>query len=88
MNSRTSRRFWEYYHGLPIDVQRAARKAYRLFRDNPAHPGLRFERLACDRRLWAVRVTRDYRAVGLREGNTIAWAWIGNHEEFDRLFPR
>ena len=68
LNSRTHPRFWDRYRKLPAHVQEEARKVYRLFRQNPAHPSLRFERLVYDSRLWSVRVTSSYRAVGLREG--------------------
>jgi hypothetical protein len=71
-----------------MDVQQEARKAYRLFTQNPAHPSLRFERLVSDQRLWSVRVTSSFRAVGIREGEEIIWFWIGSHNEFDRTFPR
>jgi len=40
MNSFTSRRFREMYEALPAEVQLRARRAYQLFRRNPAHPGL------------------------------------------------
>jgi hypothetical protein len=36
--------------------------------------------------LWSVRVTLDIRAVGYREGDIIEWAWIGAHNEFDKVF--
>lgn len=76
------------YHQLPADVRRAARKAYRQFQLNPQHPGLHFHRLFNDPSYWSVRVSRDYRAVGILEGDTIMWIWIGDHEAFDRTFPR
>jgi hypothetical protein len=28
----------------------------------------------------------QYRAVGMRTGDTVEWIWIGNHNEFDNLF--
>jgi len=31
-----------------------------------------------------VRVGNHYRAIGLSEGNVIAWFWIGTHEEYNR----
>ena len=40
MNSHTTRRFRELLDALPAHVQRQAREAYRIFRQNPAHPGL------------------------------------------------
>jgi hypothetical protein len=30
-----------------------------------------------------VRINEQYRAVGERDGDTIEWAWIGSHNEFD-----
>jgi hypothetical protein len=87
MNSQTVAGFWRLYRLLPKAVRQQARKAYRRFQDNPAHPGLHFHRLASYPELWSVRVTRDYRAVGLVEGDTITWFWIGNHKAFDGEFP-
>jgi hypothetical protein len=37
-------------------------------------------------RVWSVRINEQYRAVGERDGDTISWAWIGTHNEFDNLF--
>ncbi len=43
MNSRTTRNFRELFASLPARIQRQARQSYRLFRENPQHPGLRFK---------------------------------------------
>lgn len=88
MTSRTTPEFWRLYGELPDEIQRAARKAFAVFLSNPAHPGLRLERLKSDRRAWAVRITRDYRAVALRIGDDWIWLWIGTHQDFDRRFPK
>lgn len=64
----------------------AARRAFRLFVENPAHPSLRFKKLAGHDTYWSVRVTLSVRAVGHRDGDTIVWVWIGTHAEFDHLF--
>jgi hypothetical protein len=37
------------------------------------------------RELWAVRVTKNYRALGFDEGDGILWFWIGNHQEYDQI---
>lgn len=86
MNSFTTTRFWELYRELPFQIRVVARQAYRQFAANPAHPSLHFERLRSDSRQWSVRVTRDFRAVGIVDGDTIIWHWIGSHEDFDRKF--
>ena len=88
MISRGTLTFWAAYHALPADIKRAAKAAYQKFRENPAHPSLRLERLKHDPRAWSVRVTRDYRAVARRyEADTWVWFWIGSHQDFDREFP-
>ena len=35
--------------------------------------------------LYSVRITDSYRAVGLLEGDTILWAFIGTHDEYERF---
>jgi hypothetical protein len=75
------------YAGLPSDIKMAARKAFRSFRENQAHPSLHVERLRSDARAWSVRVTLNYRAVAFRSGENWVWVWIGSHRDFDRAFP-
>ena len=85
MTSRATPRFWAAYRELPAEVQDAAQKAYRLFRENPKHPGLQFKKVHDREPIYSVRVTRAYRAVGLLENDEVSWFWIGNHAEYDRL---
>jgi hypothetical protein len=70
---------------MPPDVRNAAQKAYRLFRENPKHPGLQFKKVHDREPVYSVRVTVAYRAVGLLENEGITWFWIGSHAEYDRL---
>ena len=85
MTSRATPRFWAAYRELPAEVQDAAQKAYRLFRENPKHPGLQFKKVHDREPVYAVRVTVAYRAVGLLENDEVTWFWIGNHAAYDRL---
>ena len=87
MTSLTSPNFWRLYRQLTQEVREAGRKAYRHFRVDPAHRSLHFHRLKTNDELWSVRVTKNHRAVGLVDRNTITWFWIGNHQDFDRAFP-
>jgi hypothetical protein len=45
MQSRATRQFWRLFSDLPDDIQRDAKRAYRLFQANPTHPGLQFKKL-------------------------------------------
>ena len=87
MKSNTVPDFWSLYRQLPPAIRQAAQSAYSRFAGDPLHPSLHFHRLTSDPRLWSVRVSRNYRAVGRLQADTITWFWIGDHDDFDRAFP-
>jgi len=37
------------------------------------------------RPVYSVRISHDYRAVGILQDAGIVWFWIGNHQDYDRL---
>lgn len=82
MNSRTTLSFWKAFYTLPPKIQQRAKKAYQLWRENPNLPGLRFKRVG---NKVSVRVGRHYRALGILQGNTVYWYWIGKHDNYDRI---
>ena len=83
MTGKADRRFWKYFEDLPASVQKLARENSALWKRDPCHPSLRFEeRRNC---VCVVRIGERYRALGLREGDVIAWFWIGTHEEYNRF---
>jgi hypothetical protein len=88
MSSRTTRRFRELFASLPAHVQRQARESYRLFRNNPLHPGLHFKQVFPDPPIYSVRGGIGYRAVGVRDGDTMVWYWIGSHAAYDHLLAQ
>ena len=61
---------------LPAEVQRQARRAYRIFRQNPNQPSLRFKPIHSTRPIYSVRVSPGYRAVGTLQSDEIVWYWI------------
>lgn len=85
IQSRTTRRFREAYAELPDEVRRQARQAYLLFQKDPHHPSLRFKKVDEESNTYSVRVSLGYRALGVMEGSTIVWSWIGTHADYDRL---
>lgn len=88
MKSRTTRQFRDGLAELPLDIQERARKAYALFQQNPSHRSLQFKPVHPRRPIWSARVTRDYRVLGIRDGDTIVWFWIGSHAEYDRIIAQ
>ncbi len=85
MTSRTTRRFKDCLSRLPDKVRRQAAKAYELFARDPRHPSLRFKRVHEARPIHSVRISLDYRAVGVLVGEEIVWFWIGSHAEYEGL---
>jgi mRNA-degrading endonuclease RelE of RelBE toxin-antitoxin system len=85
MKSRTTRRFRERLAKLPAKARKQARAAYKLFRDDPSHPGLHFKLVLTEPPTYSARVGIGYRAVGVLEGDTVIWFWIGTHAEYDKL---
>jgi hypothetical protein len=85
MQSRTTRQFWRLFSDLPLDVQQDARRVYRLFQSNPAHPGLRFKKLEGEDHVYSARIGLDYRALAVMKKDRIVWYWIGSHSDYDRL---
>ena len=43
MKSATLPSFWDNYQALEQKIRRSARKAYRLWQENPFHPSLHFK---------------------------------------------
>lgn len=85
MQSKTTERFRKCFNQLPQQVQRQARAAYQRFKENPQHPSLRFKPVHHSQPIYSVRVNRQYRALSVKEGDTLIWFWIGDHEEYDTL---
>ncbi len=73
MKSATLPSFWTQYKKLSEPTRKSARKAYRLWQENPFHPSLHFKCLDSNVGLWSVRVTRSYRALGIMENDTVTW---------------
>lgn len=86
MRSRRTAQFRKHFNALPHDVQRQAQHAYRLFRADPWHGSLHFKRVHPKQAIYSVRITRNYRALGMRDsdGDGILWFWIGSHADYER----
>lgn len=88
MRSKTTERFRKCFNQLPSQIQRQARAAYQLFKENPQHPSLRFKLIHNNQPIYSVRVNRQYRALSVKDEDTLIWFWIGDHEGYDELLKR
>jgi hypothetical protein len=85
MRSRTTRNFWRFFHDLPPDAQREAKRAFGFFLANPAHPGLKFKKLEGQENIYSARIGLGYQALAVMKADRLVWYWIGSHSEYDRL---
>ncbi len=74
--------FWTSYNDLPDPVKKAADKSFRLLKSDPDHPSLRLKPVG---RLWSARVSLEYRALAVKDGDNLIWFWIGHHNAYDRI---
>lgn len=73
------------YYQLPKKIQDLADKNYALLKKNPRHLSLHFKKI---NDLWAVRVSKQFRALGFEEPEGIVWFWIDSHQEYDRILKK
>jgi hypothetical protein len=85
MQSQTPRQFRRLLSDLPIDLQRAARRAYLIFRSHPAHLGLQCKKLEGEDHIYSARIGLEYRTLAVMKKDRVVWYCIGNHSEYDRL---
>ena len=88
MNSRFEDGFAKHLRGLPDQVAKRVTKALDLLEQNDRHPSLHFKCIKAGKSAWSIRITRDYRMVGHRDGDTVTWFWIGTHANYDKLLKR
>jgi hypothetical protein len=85
MKSSLTEEFREAFARLPKQIQQQAREAYRIFQTKPEYPGLLFKKIHSTREIYSVRITRNYRALGVLKDDEITWFWVGSHAEYDKI---
>ena len=88
MISHTNSSFWKQYRKLPPNIRDISQKQYQLFILNPYHASLHFKRVHSTKPIYSVRITRNYRAIGVLKSDIIVWFWIGSHDDYDKLLKR
>ena len=85
MIHKNTSRFWECFDNLPKNIQDSAKENFELLKKNPKHPSLHLKPVG---KFWSVRISRNYRSLGFKDGEDIIWVWIGNHDEYKKLLGR
>jgi hypothetical protein len=85
MKSAVLPSFWSAYRKLDKPTKARAKKAFLLWTENPSHPSLKFKLVNPQEGTWSARITRGVRALGVMQGDTVTWFWIGNHDDYERF---
>ncbi len=90
MKSKRTRAFTKMFDKLPTYIQENARKQYKIFMKNPAHPSLRTKPIGATKsqkfKIFEVTVGMGYRATYFIDGDIYVWFWIGTHNSFDKKY--
>ena len=83
-----TRHFLRSYRKLPERIQKQFKKQLDYLMENPQHPSLNLEKVDRERGIWAIRVTRGYRAAFIMpvpvfrvEGDLYIFLEIGEHNK-------
>src|SRR5262245_1872258 len=68
MIHRTTARFWACFARLPVETQNVAKRNFRLLKENPRHPSLRFKKVG---KHWSVRAGPHHRALAVEDDHDI-----------------
>ena len=80
--------FFKYLEKLPDQARRQTERTLLLWRKDPFHPSLQFKATKTKGSIWSLRIGRQYRALALRETDTVEWFWVGHHDEYMKLLNR
>ena len=84
---KATQRYWASFYALPSSQKDSARRAWKIFKENPFDPRLRphkIHKLSAhfDRTIHAVEVEGDLRVVFYIEENVVVSVDIGSHDVY------
>jgi hypothetical protein len=85
VNSHITSGFRGCFSNLPERIQKTARKSYLLWKKDPLHPSLSFKRVGKNTESYSVRIGIGWRALGIKDKDTMIWFWVGSHSEYNNL---
>jgi hypothetical protein len=86
---RATERFWTSFYRLPPVQKESARKAWKIFKEDPFDPRLRTHKILrlsahYGRPIYAVEIEADLRLTFYLEGETVVSLIIGTHDIYKK----
>ncbi|MGR3178655.1 MAG: ParE family toxin-like protein [Candidatus Anammoxibacter sp.] len=88
MKSHLDKDFFRFFRRLPDRIKQKARKNYKLWKQNPSHPGLDFKNVHPREPIYSIKVGLGWRALGVKKNVTIIWFWIGSHNDYEKILQQ
>jgi hypothetical protein len=88
VKSFVTNEFIELFNKLPQSIRNKTRKSYKFWVENPYHPSLQFKQIHSTESIWSVRISTNWRILGLRDDDSIFWFWIGTHSDYEKLINK
>jgi len=83
--SHVTEKFRQAFRNLPEPVQRKARKAFHLWRQDPGNPLLHYKKIHRTKPAYSIRIGLGWRDLGIKSDNHMIWFWIGSHADYDKI---
>ena len=77
--------FWEKFELLPEKIKKIAKNKFEILKKDRNHPSLHFKKV---KNYCSVRITKNYRAIGIIINEGIVWFWIGKHKDYEKLLKQ
>ena len=86
---RATERFWTSFYRLSPAQKESARKAWKIFKENPFDPRLRPHKIQSlsahyRRTVYAAEIEADLRVIFLLDGETVVSLVIGTHAIYEQ----
>ena len=88
MRSVTTERFRKAYGAFSVSTRKKTKDAYQRWKKDPFHPSLNFKKVHNTLPIFSVRIGNSYRALGVKDKNTMIWFWIGSHEDYNTMLKQ
>ena len=82
---RTTEFFWKCFNKLSPKIQKISKGQFNLLKSNKNHPSLHFKKVG---KMWSIRISLDYRVLGIKDGDDFIWIWIGTHDEYKKMIKK
>jgi len=80
MHIEATQTFIRLYKKLPEELKKKSKKAIELLQSNHNHPSLGHKKMAGQKDIFEIRVSKSYRLTYQKVGNTVYLRKVGTHD--------